>query len=130
MADVLLATAYLPPVAWFRAAKAADGIVLEQHEHYQKRSARNKALVPLGNGVAFLSIPLQKGKNQQQPIRDVRISYLENWQRLHWLTIQSAYGKSPFFIHYADSLAPLYERKETFLFDWNLLFLPFLLKHG
>jgi len=67
-----------------------------------------------------LSIPLEKGKNQQQGIRDVRISYVEPWQNKHWTAIQSAYGNAPYFEFYADSILPFFKKKYDFLFDYNL----------
>ena len=51
--------------------------------------------------------------------RDTRISDHGNWRHLHWNAIRSAYGESPFFEFYADDLAPFFERRWTFLTDFN-----------
>jgi hypothetical protein len=34
--------------------------------------------------------------------------------------LASAYGSSPFFEYYADDIAPFFEKKWDFLFDYNL----------
>jgi len=70
-----------------------------------------------------LSIPLLKGKNQQQNIKDVKISYGCNWPLQHLRAIQSSYGKSAYFIYYKDLIFELLLKKEEFLFDlnWNSL---------
>jgi hypothetical protein len=124
----LLSLAYLPPVAWCSVAWQADQVALEACDHYQKGSLRNRCYIAGPNGIQRLSIPLVKGKNQQTPIRDVRISYDEAWQRLHWRSIRTAYGNAPFFEHYADQLSRFYEKPYSFLFDYNLDFLEFILQ--
>ncbi|MDD3063727.1 MAG: WbqC family protein, partial [Massilibacteroides sp.] len=42
-----------------------------------------------------------------------------NWRHLHWNALVSAYSTSPFFIYYQDDFAPFFEKKFTFLFDFN-----------
>ena len=54
-------------------------------------------------------------------MKDVRISYNENWQKIHWQSFTSAYRRSPFFEFYEDTFRIFYEEKHEFLFDYNLL---------
>ncbi len=124
--EVLLELFYWPPVSWLTLAQSTDVLWVEACEHYQKGSYRNRCYIAGPNGLQRLSVPLQKGKNQQMPIRDVRIAYHEPWQRLQWRTIRTAYGNAPFFEHYADEVAPFFEKQYTFLFDLNLDILTFL----
>lgn len=102
------------------AALPEDSIHLEAWEHYQKRSFRNRCLIADSHGTKELSIPLRRGKHQRMPIRDARIAWETPWARTHWRTLVSAYGNSPYFAHYRDGLAPLFERRPQFLLDWNL----------
>ncbi len=121
--------AYLPPTAWFATASRAVGaLAIEAHEHYQKRSIRNRCRIAGPNGLQTLSIPLRQGKNNRQNIREVRIAYDEPWQRNHWRSIEAAYGSAPFFEHYAPILAPFYTRQTAFLFDYNLALIDTLLR--
>lgn len=62
------------------------------------------------------------------PIREVRIAYDEPWQRLHWRSIMAAYGSAPFFEHFAEDISGFYSRHYTFLFDFNLEILDFILR--
>jgi hypothetical protein len=101
---------------------------IEACEHFQKGSYRNRCHIAGPNGVQRLSIPLFKGKHQQTAIREVRIAYDTPWQRLHWRSILAAYGNAPYFEHYADGLAPFYQKNHTFLFDFNLLLLEYVLQ--
>jgi len=119
MQKALLELHYWPCVQYFSKLLKYPVVVIEQWENYQKGSYRNRCMLAAANGPLRLSIPLNQGKNQQQSIREVRINYRENWLEQHWRSIQSAYGKSPFFEHYADELRPLYTQKPQFLFDWN-----------
>ena len=124
----LLPLLYLPPVSWCAAVWNKEVVYLEACENYQKGSLRNRFYIAGPNGIQRLSIPLVKGKHQQTPIREVRIAYDEQWQQQHWRTIRTAYGNAPFFEHYADELVQFYERHYTFLFDYNLDLLLFVLQ--
>lgn len=126
MPPPLLPVLYFPPVAWFAQLWPVEEVTLEACEHYQKGGLRNRCYLAGPNGVQRLSIPLVTGKHQQKPIRDVRIAYDEPWQRQHWRTIRTAYGNAPFYEHYADELAPLFEKRFDYLFDLNLEILHFL----
>jgi len=125
--QLLLSTAYWPPVSWLGLAIQAEHFLLEACEHYQKGSWRNRCHLVGASGIHRLSIPLLQGKHQQTPIRDVRIAYSEPWQRNHWSSIQTHYGRAPFFEHYGPEVARFYTRKWTFLFDLNLACVEWLL---
>jgi len=125
---VLLEIQYLPSVPYFSELLWHGQVFIEQHEHYQKGTYRNRCHIAAANGLTRLTIPLIKGKNEQQAIRDVRIAYYEPWQRQHWQSIRSAYGNAPFFEFYVDALQPFYEKPYPFLFDFNWELLQTLLQ--
>jgi hypothetical protein len=125
---VLLDLQYLPGVWYFAKLANHPVALLEQHEHYHKGSYRNRCHIASVNGIQRLTVPLCKGKNQQLPIREVRIAYHEPWQAQHWQAIQSAYGRSPFFEFYADEFSSLFRKKYEWLWDWNYDLLILLVK--
>lgn len=127
----LIETQYFPSVSFFALALQSESILIEQHENYQKRGFRNKCHIVGSHGIESLSIPLQKGKNQQQPIKEVKIANDQPWVRHHWNSLQTAYGKSGFFIHYADKIKSVLDKQHKFLFDLNteLLITLFKLVH-
>lgn len=116
---ILLELQYLPPIQYFAKLVEYSEVWIEQEENYRKGSYRNRCHIATANGLMRLSIPLEKGKNEQMPIRQVRIAYEEPWQRQHWIGIRSAYGRAPFFDFYAEELAPFYEKEWAYLFDFN-----------
>ncbi len=128
MSPPLLPVFYCPPVAWFVQLWPAEKVLLEACENHQKGSLRNRCYLAGPNGIQRLSIPLETGKHQQKPVRDVRIAYDEPWPRQHWRSIRTAYGNAPYFEHYADALAPVFEKRFEFLFDFNLEILDFFLR--
>ena len=94
--------------------------MIEQYENYNKRSLRNKTLINTMKGPLRLSVPLKKGKHERAPIKSVRIAYDEPWQKIHWQSIQSAYGRAPFFEHYEQEIKAALLKRHEFLFDMNL----------
>jgi hypothetical protein len=116
---ILLSTAYFAPVRYFSKLVAYPEIYIEQHEHFIKQTYRNRTIILGANGPISLIVPVVKGRGQKIKIKDLRISYDEDWQRNHWRTIFSAYNSSPFFEYYADELQPFFVKKQEFLFDFN-----------
>lgn len=116
---ILLSTAYFAPVRYFSKLAVYPEIYIEQHENFVKQTYRNRAVVAGANGPVSLIVPVEKGRGQKIKIRDLRIAYDEEWQRIHWRTIFSAYNSSPFFEYYADELEPFFNEKYRFLFDFN-----------
>lgn len=114
-----LSTAYLAPVAYYQILANAKEVLFEQHESYSKQSYRNRCVIATANGLMELSIPIEKTSKSGSSIKDIRISYHANWQTNHWKSILSAYNSSPFLEYYMDDLAPFYEQKWDFLWDFN-----------
>ena len=111
---------YFPIVNWFKYSFGKKYIVLPSCEMYQKMSFRNRTVICGSNGLIHLSVPIEKGRNQKLPFKEVKISYRENWQLNHWRSIVSCYGKSPFFSFYEYELQKFFTGKQVFLFDLNL----------
>ena len=117
---MLLPTAYLAPIPYYSLMLRTATVQIEAWEHYPKQTLRNRCLIATAGGVQALTVPVARPDNPKAPTRDIRISDHGHWQRLHWHALTSAYGMSPFFAYYADDFAPFYERRYTFLLDYNL----------
>jgi hypothetical protein len=120
---------YLPPVEYFSKLNAyKPDILIEREEHFPKQTYRNRANIYSPDGVLPLVVPVVKGSKMHTKVKDVKISYDFNWQRLHWMSLQACYRRSAYFEYYEDGLAPFYEKTFSFLFDYNEQLLQFILK--
>lgn len=119
---------YLPPVIWFRQALQQDLLVLDVNEHFIKQTWRNRIQIVGANGIQNLIIPVVHDRNARA-IGKIRIEYKDDWRRQHRHAIQSAYGNTPFFEYYADSLFSFYQgNRFELLSDINLELLNWSLK--
>lgn len=89
------------------------------HEHFVKQSIRNRCEIYGANGKLRLTIPKKRKGSSKTIIKEIKISYKEDWQKLHWNAIESAYKSSPFFEYYQDELEPFFKKKESNLVDFN-----------
>ena len=116
--DILLSTAYLPPVAYFAAIARSGKAYVEACETFQKQSWRNRCNIYSPDGVQSLLVPVLHAGSRY--IRDIRIDYSKNWQHLHCRAIATAYGPTPFFRYYWNEIEAIIGRGHEFLFDLNL----------
>lgn len=117
--SVYLSTAYLGPIQQYAKMAHFNDVRIEAEENYVKQTYRNRCVIAAANGPLSLSVPIIKPDTLKCATRDIRISDHGNWRHLHWNALISAYNMSPFFEYYADDFAPFYERRYTFLLDFN-----------
>ncbi len=119
MRSVLLHPTYFPSIATFVAIAKTDTIMFEVCDNYQKQTYRNRMFIYDVNGKLPLTIPVIYSQKNRQLYKDILIAEDENWQDLHWKSIQSAYSSSPFFEFYEHDFQPLFTEKFTNLMDFN-----------
>jgi len=119
MQNILLPVFYLPPISWFSEfLNPENEVVFEQFEHFPKQTYRNRANIYGANGKLSLIIPIQH--NGKREFKDIEISESEDWRKLHWKSIKTAYQSSPYFEYYEDKFRKIFDLKEKFLLDFNL----------
>ncbi|SMO44745.1 WbqC family protein [Solitalea koreensis] len=118
---IILPTCYLPPISWFIAivGNKQGETLIEKFEHLPKQTYRNRTYIYSPNGILTMSIPVIKGSKNHTQVKDVRISYEYNWQKIHWKSLESCYRSSAFFEFYEDDFRPFYEQKFEYLIDLN-----------
>jgi len=114
-----LSTAYWAPIQYISKLLIFNKIIIEQYETYPKQTYRNRLMIYGANGVQSLQVPVNKGSFVNILLKDIEISYAENWQRNHLKSIESAYRSSPFYEYYIDDILPFYEKKYKYLIDLN-----------
>lgn len=125
--NVLIHPTYFSSIANFVAIAKAHSVKFEVEDNYQKQTYRNRAFIYGANGKLLLNVPVKHSHKNRQKYKDVKIANDENWQLQHWKSLESAYRTSPFFEYYEDELKPLFEKKHTFILDFNLDCLQFIL---
>ncbi|WP_028298903.1 WbqC family protein [Olivibacter sitiensis] len=127
---IILPSFYLGPIAAFSAINAIGNvpIYLEQYEHFPKQTYRNRASIYSPNGKLDLIVPVVKGSKVHTKMKDVRIAYEYDWQRLHWMSLQTCYRRSAYFEYYEDEFAPFYEERHDYLFDLNEALLELIMR--
>lgn len=118
MMTALLQTTYFGPVQWYQKLARYDLSIIEQYDTYQKQTYRNRCVIATANGIQALTVPVEH-LSDKMTVKDLRISDHNQWRRIHWNALQSAYNESPFFEYYADDLRPFFEKKYDFLIDFN-----------
>lgn len=118
---------YLPNIHYFSRFLLYEKIVLDDLEGFERQSYRNRCHIAGANGQLSLIIPV-KNRGTGQLTKHVRIDNTNDWQRIHWQSIRSAYGRAPFFEYYTDSLSSFFQQRFELLFEFDLALLKVLIK--
>lgn len=119
---------YLPCINFFTLLTRKKTVAVEISNYYEKQTCRNRCYVLSANKVQRLSVPIIKPSTTKIPYSEVQIDYRERWQDIHWRTIASAYGKAPYFEHYADDFRRIIYSGEPLLAQLNRQILTICLK--
>jgi hypothetical protein len=115
----ILNTAYWGPVQYYSKFLLFPEIYIEQYETYPKQTYRNRCVVYGPNGIQSLQVPVEGGSFHKIMTKDIRIAYHTSWQKNHLSTLETVYKSSPFYEYYIDDIYPFYQKKYSFLIDYN-----------
>lgn len=119
---------YFPSISHFVALVNAEEITFEVDDNFQKQTNRNRMYIYSPNGLQLLNIPIKHSKNAHQKTKDIQIENAFDWQKQHFKSLEAAYRSSPFFEYFEDDLAPIFQKKHTFLMDLNFETITFIAK--
>ena len=125
--QVVLTTAYFPPVEYFFAIASSRRVLLEQCEYYQKQSYRSRCRIYSAAGPETLSVPVVKETTLSRPIRDMKVDYTDPWLQVHKRAFDAAYNSSAFYEYYKDDIFSVLDSRPKYLFDLNASLLELLL---
>lgn len=124
---ILLSTAYFPSLPYMACIAATQDLLIEKHENYCKQSFRNRCCIVSANGILPLVIPVKRNKGCKTLISEVKPDYSYKWQKLHRVSVESAYRSAPFYEYYIDDIMPFFELRYEWLLDMNTTILNTLL---
>jgi len=128
MNTTLLTTAFFPPISYFAAIVQADNVIIEAHEHYQKKSYRSRCYIAGPHAKQMLNIPIDRPNGNNTIITDAKLLYIENWQKQHWNSLITAYNSSPFLLYYQDEIEAVFFNKYDTLWELNKELLALLME--
>jgi len=124
MKCVILQPAYIPWRGYFDQIANADVFVFFDDVQYDRRGWRNRNRIKTALGARWLTIPVHSRGVQIEhtPINQIEIAWDKPWNEDHLHSLQSAYGRAPFFKQYFPLLIDYYNRKPALLADFTIDF--------
>jgi hypothetical protein len=116
----LLSGFYFGSVEHYRLLARHPKIIIDTGEHYERQSYRTRTGIIGPNGKQDLSVQVVHDHGRKMHMRDVRLSYAETWPAQHVHAIRSAYGQTPWFIHYIDDIEAVVLKRYERLVDLQM----------
>lgn len=118
---------YFPPIQYMADFIQQESPVLDGFENMQKQTYRNRCYILGPNSKLMLHVPTQKN-NESRRIKDIKIAYAEDWQKIHYKSLEAAYRRSPFFEFYEHIFYEILTSKHKYLFDLNIFIMERILR--
>lgn len=110
---------YFGNIMYYQLMHRANTVTIEKYENFEKQTYRNRCEIYGANGKLNLIVPVSKNKDGRKTIAEARINNHDNWQKIHWRSLESAYRTSPYFEYYENQLKELYQVQFDLLFELN-----------
>ncbi|MBL7962393.1 MAG: WbqC family protein [Flavobacteriales bacterium] len=120
MSIPVLSAFYFGSVEHYRLLARSPKVIIDIGEHYERQSYRTRTRVVGPNGVQDLNVQIARDHGNKIPMRTIGLSYIETWPQQHLHAIRSAYGKTPWFIHYIDEIEAVVLKKYERLVDLDM----------
>lgn len=120
MRTPILSAFYFGSVEHYRVIAQYPKVIIDTGEHYERQSYRTRTNIVGPNGVQDLVVPIDRRSGEKMPMHTVGLSYVESWPQQHVHAIRSAYGNTPWFIHYIDDIEAVVLKKYDRLMDLDM----------
>ena len=118
----ILQSNYIPWKGYFDIINSVDTFIIYDEVQYTKNDWRNRNKIKTSQGTQWLTIPVSH-KSLDQKIFETKVS-LNNWNKKHWSSIKTNYGKAENFNTFKDQVENLYLGISTpFLTEINKIFI-------
>ncbi len=106
--------------------KEADIFVFLDNVQYERQSwqCRNRIKGPSKQPI-WLTIPVNHDCLYEE-IRNVKIAGESEWEKKHWNSIRSCYGRAPYFEVYSAFFKSVYEKRWSSLSELNIHLIKYL----
>lgn len=114
-----------PPLSWFVEVPPHSLAVINVNSRWNKRvKTTHRYTVADVNGPVELTVPVEKPASYSDcTLGDIRLSKHGQWWHVHKVTLESGYGRTPFFEHYFPYFERFYtsETVDRYPFLWQYL---------
>jgi len=118
--EFIFSSHYAGNLMYYRSILKVNNYCIDLFENFNKQSFRNRCVIASPNGPLNLVIPVIR--NTKNKIKDVQIDHSQQWIKVHWKSLESAYRSSPYFEYYEDDFRSIYFKNNCkYLFDFNQL---------
>ncbi len=124
----VLSAFYFGSVEHYRLMAQQPRVIIDVGEHYERQSYRTRTSIVGPNGKQDLTVQIARRSGEKMPMHTVGLSYVETWPQQHVHAIRSAYGNTPWFIHYIDAIEAVVLKKFDRLVDLDLATMRLALK--
>ena len=107
-------------IKWWSLFLTSENVTLNGYENFQKQTWRNRYDIQGANGTQSLTIPIIRESGVKTKTKDIQLFHETHWKKVHWRSIKSAYGSSPFWIYYSDAIEKMYTSQFTTLYEFSL----------
>jgi len=116
------------PINWWAHLLESECLIIDRSEYYEKISYRNRYYIAGPNNPIMLSMPLLMGRNQSTLMPEVALHNDAQWGIQHYKTLCTVYKKSAFFEYYQPDLERLFKTEFTYLYEFNLASIQWVVK--
>ncbi len=110
---VLLPPRYYGSITWYAALASCGNAVVDYNMPFNKRMKEtHRCDIVDTHGVLSLTLPIEKPHDHQGRLSwsDIGVSPHGDWWNVHRVSLESAYGRTPFFEFYIDRFMPVLRR--------------------
>ena len=118
---------YAPDLEDLNSLSSLSEIQINIHFPFERANKLTQLKILGPNGVFVVSIPIKKYA-KGSPVSEIKIDYLQKWQNQHWRSLQSCYGRSPYFEYFHEELKNLFYQSPQFLTDFSVPLLVWICK--
>ena len=123
---ILVEPQYLPSVNYFNNIVNGE-ILFDTNSDYVNQYAFNQSRISNDVKSFDIKVPIINYRIGSK-LKDIKIDNTKNWINSHTQSIQSSYGKYPYFLFYNDEIINVLKRRHNYLIDLNYDLLTHLLK--
>lgn len=111
---------YFGSVEHYRLLAKHPRVIIDIGEHYERQSYRTRTRIVGPNSVQDLTVQIARRSGEKMPMHTVGLSYAETWPQQHVHAIRSAYGNTPWFIHFIDGIEAVVLQRYDRLVDLDM----------